>query len=159
MSLRRARLLSGALLAVALLSGSILPDDRALLDAAKRGDAAAVKSLLKEGVSPNAAQGDGLTALHIAAGQGNLEVVKVLIGAKANVDAKTKIGEYTPLHVAAEAAQGLVVKALLDAGADPKLTTTNTGVTPLHLAAKAVNGELAVKELLAHGAPANAREA
>src|SRR5439155_7079125 len=62
--------ISGAILAIALLAGAILPNDRALLDAAKRGDLAAVKQALKSGADVNAAQGDGLTALHIAAQEG-----------------------------------------------------------------------------------------
>ncbi len=150
---------SAAVLAFALLTGAILPDDRALLDAAKRGDVAAVKAALKEGADVNAAQGDGLTALHLAAQEGNLEITKLLLGAKANVEAKTKIGDYTPLHLAASGARLTVVQALLSAGASPSAVTTTTGVTPLHLAAKALDGELVVKALLEKGAPVNAREA
>jgi ankyrin repeat protein len=145
-------------LAIALLTGAIPPDNRALLDAARRGDVAAVKSLIKEGADPNAAQGDGLSALHLAAQQGNLEIAKVLLGAKANVAAKTRIGGYTPLHLAAQGAHVAVVKALLDAGADPTAATTTSGVTPLHLAAQALNGEATVRELLRRGAPVNALE-
>ncbi len=149
---------SAAVLAFALLTGAILPDDRALLDAAKRGDVAAVKAALKEGADVNAAQGDGLTALHLAAQEGNLEITKLLLGAKANVEAKTKIGDYTPLHLAASGARLTVVQALLSAGASPSAVTTTTGVTPLHLAAKALNGERVVKTLLEKGAPVDARE-
>ena len=151
--------LAGVVLGIALLTGSILPDDRALLDAAKRGDVAAVKAALKQGADPNAAQGDGLSALHLAAQQGNLEVVKLLLGAKANVEAKTRIGDYTPLHLAAAEAHLGVVQALLAAGANAGAVTTSTGVTPLHLAAKSLNGQLVVKALLDKGAPVNAREA
>jgi ankyrin repeat protein len=147
-----------AVLATALLTGAILPDDRALLDAAKRGDVAAVKALLKEGADPNAAQGDGLTALHLAAQQGSLDVTKALLDAKADIAAKTRIGGYTPLHLAAQGAHATLVKALLDAGADPAAVTTTSGVTPLHLAAKALGGEAAVRELLKRGSPVNALE-
>ena len=149
---------SVALLAIALLTAAILPDDRALLDATKRGDVAAVRAALKEGADANAAQGDGLTALHLAAQEGNLEITKLLLGAKANVEAKTKIGDYTPLHLAASGAHLTVVQALLAAGAKPGAVTTTTGVTPLHLAAKALGGELVVKALLDKGAPVNAKE-
>ena len=145
-------------LAVSLLTAGILPDDRALLDAARRGDVAAVKAALKEGADPNAAQGDGLTGLHLAAQSGNLEVAKVLLGAGAKVEAKTRIGAYTPLHLASEGAHTTVVRALLDAGADVKATTTTSGVTPLHLAAAAIDGEGAVAELLKRGAPVDAVE-
>jgi len=71
---REWRGLTGAILAIALLAGAILPNDRALLDAAKRGDVVAVKQALKSGADVNAAQGDGLTALHIAAQEGRLDI-------------------------------------------------------------------------------------
>ena len=147
------------MLAVALLLGATPADDAALLGAARRGDIAAVRSALSEGADPNAAEGDGLTALHMAAERGNAEIVRILIDARANVEAKTRLGEYTPLHLAAEGAHASVVRVLLEAGADVMAITTNTGVTPLHLAAKALSGAGAVQELLRHGVPVNAREA
>ena len=158
MKMRKGFGLSAALVALALLTGAILPDDKALIDAARRGDLAAVRSALKDGADPNAALGDGLTSLHLAAQQGNLEIAKALLSAKANVAAKTRIGGYTPLHLAAEGARLTVVQALLAAGADPSVVTTTTGVTPLHLAAKALGGELTARALLEKGAPVNARE-
>jgi cytohesin len=147
-------------LAVALvtaLSGAAPPTDP-LLEAVKRGDLAAVRSLLQEGADPDAAQGDGLTALHIAAQTGNLDIARLLIDSRASVAARTRIGGYTPLHLAAGGAHTEVVGALLEAGADPSATTTTSGVTPLHLAAAAVEGEAAVRALLRRGAPVNARE-
>jgi ankyrin repeat protein len=148
----------GALAAIALLAAAAALSDRALLDAAKRGDVAAVRQALKEGADPNFAQGDGLTALHLAAEAGQLEVTKVLLAARANVHAKTRIGAYTPLHLAAGAGHVDVVTALLEAGADARAATTSSGVTPLHLAAKALNGDAAVRALLQKGADVNARE-
>ena len=139
MNRRRGVYVTAAALAIVLLTGAVAPDDKALLDATRRGDAAAVRTLLEEGADPNVAQGDGLSALHLAAQEGNLEVVELLLGAGAKVEAKTQIGEYTPLHVASEGAHAAVVRALLEAGADPGAVTTTTGATPLHLAAE--NGE------------------
>ena len=150
--------LTAAVLAVVLLTGAIAPDDRALLEATKRGDVAAVKSLLRDGADPNVAQGDGLTPLHLAAQEGRLEIAEILLGAGANVEAKTRIGDYTPLHLASGGAHASVVNALIEAGADPGAVTTRTGVTPLHFAAKAMNGEGVVRALLERGAPVNARE-
>ena len=150
--------LSVAVVAIALLTGAIAPDDKALLDATKRGDVAAVKSLLKEGADPNVSRGDGLSALHLAAQEGDLEIAKELLGAGAKVTAKTRIGDYTPLHLASGSAHAAVVRALIAAGADPGAVSTTSGVTPLHLAAKALNGEGAVRALLEGGAPANAQE-
>jgi ankyrin repeat protein len=148
----------GAALAIALLTAAA-PGDRELLDAVKRGDLAGVQAQLKAGADPNAAQGDGLTALHIAAQTGNLEIARVLVGARANVSAKTRLGDYTPLHLAAGGGHTTVVRALIDAGADVNAVTKYTGVTPLHLAAKAVGGETVVKTLIERGAAVNVREA
>ena len=48
-------------------------------DAAARGDREAVKSLLKQAADVNAAQGDGMTALHWAAMNGDVELAQMLI--------------------------------------------------------------------------------
>jgi ankyrin repeat protein len=150
--------LSATVLAIALLTGAIAPDDKALLDATKRGDVVAVQSLLNEGADPNAAQGDGLSALHLAAQGGHLEIAKLLIDARANVEAETRIGAYTPLHLASGGARTPVVRALLDAGANTGAVSSTTGATALHLAAKALNGESVVKLLLGKGVLVDARE-
>ena len=142
---------------LAILSGAASPPDP-LLDAVRRGDAAAVRSLLRGGASASVAQGDGLTALHLAAQSGDLEIGRILIEARADVGARTRIGAYTPLHLAAGAGHAELVGVLLDAGADPAARTTSTGVTALHLAAKALDGDAAVAVLLARGAPVDARE-
>jgi ankyrin repeat protein len=156
--LRGGKGISAAVLAIALLTGAIAPDDRVLLDAAKRGDVAAVRSLLEDGADPNAAQGDGLSALHLAAQEGNLEIAKLLIDARANVEAETRIGAYTPLHLASGGGHTPVVGALLDAGANTGAVSSTTGATALHLAAKALNGEGVIKLLLKKGALVDARE-
>ena len=159
MSPRRGTCLTAAVLAVTLLTGTAAAADLALLDATKRGDVAAVRSLLADGADPNAARGDGLTALHLAAEAGSLEIAKLLIGAGAKVGATTRIGGYMPIHLASGAARAPLIGALIEAGADPKAVTTASGVTPLHLAAKAFEGESTVRVLLEHGAPVNALEA
>jgi ankyrin repeat protein len=165
MSARRGIGLTGLLLAGALLAGATPSYAQAvgkggaeLLEAARAGDATAVRTLLRSGADPNAARGDGLTALHLAAESGHLEVVRALVDAKANVEAKSRIGGYTPLHLAATGAYAEVVRALLDAGANPAAATTTGGATPLHLAAKALNGEVAARMLIERGAPIDAKE-
>jgi ankyrin repeat protein len=125
-------------------------------EAAMTGDSATVRKLVQQGVSVNIAQGDGMTALHWAASKGNAEMASLLLRARANVNAVTRIGAYTPLHVASEVGSAPVVQALLKAGADPKAATT-TGVTPLHLAAMA--GSVgAITALVDAGADVNAKE-
>ena len=51
----------------------------------------------------NAAQGDGMSALHWAADRGDGDLTAMLVYAGANPAAVTRIGQYTPLHLAARA--------------------------------------------------------
>ena len=122
-------------------------------------EGAAAQTVLPAGADVNAARGDGITALHLAAEQGDIEAVQALIDAGADLDAGTRIGHYTPLHLAARGGHGAVVTLLLEAGADPLAATTNSGATALHMAAGAVRGHGAVAALLEHGADPNALEA
>jgi uncharacterized protein len=125
-------------------------------DAAARGDREAVKSLLKQAADVNAAQGDGMTALHWAAMNGDVELAQMLIVAGANIKATTRLGSYTPLYLASQQGHGNVVRALITAGGDVKAPTPN-GTTPLMVAA--ASGEVdAVKALLDAGADVNARD-
>ena len=129
-----------------------------ILDAARAGDGAALATLLASGADVNAAAGDGMTALHLAAEHGHDEVVGTLLDAGADVSAVTRIGSYTPLHLAGRRGDGTAVQALLRAGADPNALTTSSRATPLHLAAGAVDGTRAVEALLRAGADPNVLE-
>jgi uncharacterized protein len=149
--MRRLNLLS-VLCAPLLLAGGPSP----VADAAMKGDLAAVRALIARGASVNAAQGDGMTALHWAAERGDSAMSAALLRARANVRAKTRVGDYTPLHVAAKTGSAPVVRALLRAGSDPNAVTTS-GATPLHFAA-ASGSPGAVQALLERGVKVNARE-
>lgn len=70
---------------------------------------------------------DGHTVLHDAAKMGQEELVKLLLGKGADVNAQVvdnyaqRVGEIwgdTPLHLAARGRHAGIVKLLLDAGAD-----------------------------------------
>ena len=131
--------------------------DAPVADAARRGDLAEVRLLLREGADVNAPSGDGMTALHWAAQRGDAEMGATLLVAGARTSAGTRIGRYTPLHLAARAGHAEFVALLVEAGADPEVRTTNSGATPLHLAA--FSGEAAaVAALLDAGAHVDARE-
>jgi len=151
----RTRVLN-ALLAGVLLIAAATPN-APLADAAMRGDLDEVRELLAAGADVDAAQGDGMTALHWAAELGAEEMVKVLLEAGARVDAGTRLGDFTPLHVAAERTHPGVVRALLDAGANPNAVSSLSGEAPLHHAAKTGNVEI-IEALLDHGADVDARE-
>src|SRR5438046_9032595 len=78
------------------------PAESRIAEAAMRNDINAVRSLLKQAEDVNAAQGDGMTALHWAAVNTNRELAQVLLYAGANVRATTRLG-ISPVHPAAEA--------------------------------------------------------
>ena len=127
-----------------------------LADAAERGDKASVASLLKQGADVNAAQGDGMTALHWAAMNGDAQLATTLLKAGANTKSVTRINGYTPLMLAARHGQSSVVEALLIGGSDPNATSDN-GVTPLMFAA--ASGDVAsVEALAARKVDLNAKE-
>jgi ankyrin repeat protein len=144
------------LLLVALVGWMPLgPSDVA--DAAMLGDRVKVEALLKSGADVNAAQGDGMTALHWAAERADAQMANMLIRAGANVGAVTRIGEYTPLHLASRTGSAPLIGMLLEAGARPNARTTNSGVMPLHFAAASGSAE-AVTLLLDKGAEVDPKE-
>ncbi|MDQ3418385.1 MAG: ankyrin repeat domain-containing protein [Acidobacteriota bacterium] len=121
-----------------------------------RGDAAAVRTLLKDGADVNAAQGDGMTALHWAARQGSIDTVRILLFAGGNVRATTRLGGYTPLLLASQSGHAPVIEALIKAGADAKSATAQ-GATTLMMASAAGRPD-AIKVLLDAGADIHAKE-
>jgi uncharacterized protein len=146
-----------ALLLSAALSSSIAASGPAdIADAAQNKNAVAVKKLLKDGADVNAAQGDGMTALHWAALNGDAEIAQMLLYAGANVGAKTRLGGYTPLHLAAQVGNASVIAPLIASGASVT-AVTSTGATALMEAAHAGSTE-AVRTLLENGADPNLKE-
>jgi ankyrin repeat protein len=142
----------------ALCLAAAPPADSPVADAAMRGDADAVRALLQRGEDVNAAQGDGMTALHWAAMRGDADVARMLIYAGARLEAVTRNGSYTPLHLAARAGRTPALAALLEGGARVDARTSSGGATPLHFAA-AQGSTDAVAALLAHDAEVDARDA
>ena len=141
---------------LAVLAGATV-DESPVADAAQQGDIEAVRTLLQQGEDPNAAQADGLTALHWAALNDELGIAEIVLYAGATVGPVTRVGGYTPLHLASRSGHGAVVRALLEAGADANAYTT-TGVSSLHFAAQADAAE-AIRALVEHRADVNARDA
>src|SRR5215472_4044475 len=97
------------------------PGGSPIADAAMRGDREAVRAALKQAADVNAAQGDGMTALHWAAMKNDAELAQMLLYAGANVKATTRINGYTPLLLAARNGNAAVIEALVSAGADANL--------------------------------------
>ena len=147
--------LSSAILLV--LVGAVFVESP-VADAARSGDLDEVRLLLRGGADVNAAQGDGMSALHWAAERGDMALMEVLLYAGAELEASTRIGHYRPLHIAARNGNVEVVIRLIEAGADINSVTDPSGSTPLHLAALSGNGSV-VRELVNAGAEIDSREA
>jgi ankyrin repeat protein len=126
-----------------------------LLDAAESGDRATALRLLAERADPNAPAPDGTTAIMWAAHHDQLDLVKALIKAGANVTVKNQFGT-SALTEAAITGSAPIVDALLKAGADPN-TRNPEGETPLMAVARGGNVE-AARRLVDAGADINARE-
>src|SRR5215471_14221363 len=132
-------------------------EDTRVANAAMKGNKEEVRALLKQAADVNAAQGDGMTALHWAALNGDAELAQLLLYAGANTRATTRIGGYTPLFMAAKNGAVAVADVLLKAGADAKVKGID-GLTPLMVASMSGDRET-VRLLLDHGAEVNAKEA
>ncbi len=146
-----------ACLSLFLAAGAV-PGDSPVADAAMLDDLTQVRALLESGADIDAAQGDGMTALHWAARNANVELARFLIGEGARISETTRIGAYTALHMASEVGSAEIVGLLLAAGADQGAATYDAGATtPLHLAAASGSAD-AVQFLLEYGGQANARE-
>jgi uncharacterized protein len=126
-----------------------------LADAVQAMDQASIRSLLKRTVDVNAPQVDGMTALHWATYQDDIEVAKLLVDAGANVRAENRYG-VTPLSLACQNGNTALVELLLEAGANPN-TTLRGGETVLMTAAR--TGRIgSVKALLSRGAKVDWKE-
>jgi ankyrin repeat protein len=118
--------------------------------AARQNDAEAVRGMLAGGEgNPNQTDEESRTALHYAAGNGNVEIIAILIKARAKLDPADSLGN-TPLHLAADRHRTAAGELLLAAGAkvDPQ---NHEGRTPLMVAASRGDTQL-VLALLAKGA-------
>lgn len=144
--------ITGVSLSALLHGAAVAP----IADAAQLGDRDGVRSLLKQAADVNAAQGDGMTALHWAAMTNDGDLARTLLYAGANVRAMTRIGSYTPLVLAARNGSAAVMEPLIAAGADANTKTAN-GTTVLMLAAASGNVD-AVTLLLDKGADINTTE-
>ena len=158
MMTRRRRNVSFAMAAVVvwMLSPKALAAKAPVADAAMNGDLEAVRSLLADDANVNAAQGDGMTALHWAAFGDDLDLARLLLDTKADVTVSTRVGALSPLSIAATNGSMPMISLLVEAGADANVAS-ETGATPLMAAATSGNVD-AVQALLDAGAFVNARE-
>ncbi len=125
-----------------------------IVDAARSGDVAAIRALVRKGARVNAAEADGTTALHWASYRDDVAGADLLIRAGARVNAANDLG-VTPLWTASLNGSEAMVRRLLEAGANPNVALL-AGETPLMVAARGGSAAV-VEQLIAKGADVNAR--
>jgi len=106
------------------------------------GQADAIKLILAHGGNINAADGNGMTALHIASQQGNKDVVALLLENGAQVNAESKSLD-TPLGLAVDSKSIDTMQLLLEHGAKPDWRANTVGFSPLYRAVWQGNTDIA----------------
>lgn len=122
-----------------------------LLHASRQGHALTAKYLLEHCADPTMASELGVTALHHAAGIGNIELLTSILSKDVEVDSQSEAG--TPLIWAAGHAQPDGVRVLLEHNANPNAETEDN-ITPL-LSAVAAGSVACVDLLVKAGANVN----
>ena len=135
------------------LSAASLFAAGSLVDAAKAGDKAAIRTMLQQKADAGATTPDGATALHWVAYHDDVESADLLLRAGANVNSANDLGA-TPLWLASQNGGSAMVQRLLAAGANPNLALLS-GETPLMVASRGGYAGV-VTQLLAKGANVNA---
>ncbi|KAL8724746.1 MAG: hypothetical protein Q9181_006693 [Wetmoreana brouardii] len=138
----------------------------AMLSAANSGDDLQLEVAIIEGANVNAKGTDGKASMHIAAAQGNLDIVQLLLDHNADVDIKATPrgdakerkfeGGRTPLHWAAHKGHEDIVQLLIANKANVN-AKNSTDRTPLQEALRYGHTSIA-KILLASGASVDIRD-
>lgn len=106
----------------------------ALINAVYAGEIERVRTLIeRQGANADSVDDDGRPVLFLAARQGSVPMVKLLLDKGANIEATAPDGS-KPLHIAAHLGTAAVVQLLLERGANPA-SVDNRHTTPLHYAA------------------------
>jgi ankyrin repeat protein len=152
----RYTLLGGWLIGSMIAGATLLAAaDAPLANAVQKMDRTTVRYLLERRVGVNASQPDGMTALHWAAYQDDLDLVDRLLRAGADVRAANQYG-VTPLSLACTNGNVTMVQRFIAAGGDVN-TALPGGETVLMTCAR--TGKVgAVQALIAGGADVHAKE-
>jgi ankyrin repeat protein len=125
-----------------------------LADAISSGDGAMVKKLIKNNPSLTKMPLENWTSLTLAAYNGRSEIVRLLLDAGADMEAKDQVAGETPLHWAAIKGHKDIAEMILSKGAQVD-SRDKWGLTPLQRAAE--KGQRVVASILIdHKADINA---
>jgi ankyrin repeat protein len=130
---------------------------KTLYDAAEAGDLNLVREILRCGSGINDRDGEGSTALLLAAYRGRVPVVSFLLEGGADVNAPNNRG-YTPLMAAAREGRRDTVDLLIDSGAEVNSADTD-GLTALIWAAGYCSDSRVLEDLIRSGASVDAQDA
>jgi uncharacterized protein len=124
--------------------------------AARWEDIELVRSLIRAGANPRAANRDGATPLFLATMNGNAPIIELLLGAGADPNEPVLSHGESPLMMASRTGKPDAVKVLLDRGARVNAAENLRGTTAIMWAAE--ENHASVVQLLAdRGADVNAR--
>jgi ankyrin repeat protein len=117
--------------------------------------AASVQADCRQREAVDARDAEGMTALHVAAENGDAATVRALLACGADVNARDNYG-MTPVYIAVKEGGAAAIAALVDHGADVNLRVGGSGKTALFAAMRF--GQARVFDLLlARGANLNTR--
>lgn len=108
---------------------------RPLMVSADVGDAEMAKFFLACGCAPDQMNSLGVTALFVAAQEGRLDVVRLLLNANANANAARSMDGATPIILSAQHGNDDCCRLLVACGANVDQLTTNNGSMPIYAAA------------------------
>ena len=116
-------------------------ESSALYDAALRGDDDEVLRLLESGISPNAVNSDGRSAMYAAASRGRHEMLELLCSRGADPDHGHAKSATTPLHVAVASGRLQCAVTLIDVLECRSLNLRGgySNITPTKLARECAN--------------------
>ena len=120
-------------------------------------NASMVKALLDAGAAPNAADSRGVTACHMAAEVGAIDVVTSLVQAGADCTVMAHAAAITPLIVAAAAGEEEMVRLLLAITTEVDAIHTDKSAMSALMAAASNGSTAIVQQVLDAGAKVNLR--